>query len=240
EAKVAARRRQIFFAGGDFLVVGVPGAFVIARFSKCAANGFFYAHARSGIAALTAGNREIRTLGVFTESEFNAGDGAFKRKLLCGLAPAQFDDDGLATDGVGAAVENVRCGDATSEVAKDRDVVGVENFGDVGDGRNGDAAFVHTAVDSDVRVAVDDAGCDVEASAIDDLRACRGFYVRTDFGDFAVFDENRTVFDGALRDGEDGGVLNQNDRRRVGWSRSGNCEACDGKNACERQRLKND
>src|SRR5262249_2665891 len=119
EAKVAARRRQILFAGSDFLIVGVPRVFVVARFGEGAANGFFHTHAGSGIAALTAGDREIRALGVFAESEFDSGYSAFERKLLRRLAPAQFDHDRLAAYGVGAAVENVCRGDAAGEIAKD-------------------------------------------------------------------------------------------------------------------------
>src|SRR5262249_60296631 len=109
------------------------------------------------------------------------------------------------------------------EGANDGNVVGGENFGNVRDGGNGDAAFVHTAVDGDVRVAVDDSGCYVKTSAIDDLRSGGGFYIRTDFGDFAVLDKDGAVFDGAFRDGEDCSVLNQDDGRGIRRIRGGNC-----------------
>ena len=79
EFQVAARRNEIFFAGGNALVVVVPGFLVIARLAESAANGFLHAHACGRKAAGLAGNAEIRTLGVFAEGELNAGHRSFKR-----------------------------------------------------------------------------------------------------------------------------------------------------------------
>ena len=72
-------------------------------------------------------------------------------------------------------------------------------------------------------MAVDDAGRDEHAGAVDDLSAAGSFYVGADFRDLAVLDQDRTVLDSALRDCEDGGVLNEDDRLRIGRSRGG-CE----------------
>ena len=157
-------------------------------------------------------------LGIFAERELDAGQRAFERELRGGLAPAELDDDGLAADGIGAAVQNVGDGDAAREIAIDVDVVGIENVGDVGDRRDGDAAFVDAAVDGDVRVAIDDAGHDELARGVDHLRVFRRFDGGADFGDFAILNKDGAVLDGAVRNGEDGGVLNQDDRRRIGRS----------------------
>ena len=59
EPQIAARRNQIFLAGGDTLVVIRPGALVIERFRKGAPDGFFHAHARGGIAFGLPRNAEV-------------------------------------------------------------------------------------------------------------------------------------------------------------------------------------
>ena len=125
ETQIAARRDQIFFASGGALVVDVPRGFVVAGFGERAADGFFDAHARGGITRRSAASTEVRVLGIFAESELDAGQGAFERELRGGLAPAEFDDYGLAADGVGAAVENVGDGDSAGEIAVDVDIVGI-------------------------------------------------------------------------------------------------------------------
>src|SRR5262249_35131286 len=105
------------------------------------------------------------------------------------------------------------------KVAVDGDVVGVEDFGNVRNRGDGDAAFVDAAVDGDVRVAVNDAGRDVHSGTVDNLRAGRSFNASTDLGDLAVLNKDGTVLDGAFSDGEDGGVLNEDDGGSVGRRR---------------------
>src|SRR5208282_2739807 len=100
--------------------------------------------------------------------------------------------------GVGAAVENIGDGHSAGEIAIDVDVVGIQHVGDVGDGRDSDAAFVDAAVDGDVGVAVDDAGHDELAGGVDYLGVFRGLDGGADFGDLAVADEDGTVLDVAV------------------------------------------
>src|SRR4029077_4515492 len=93
-----------------------------------------------------------------------------------GLAPAQLDHNGLAADGVGAAVQNIGDGNAAGQIAVNIDIVGVENVRDIHDGGNGDAALVDAAVHGDVRVAVDNAGHDEQAGSVNDSCVFRCFY----------------------------------------------------------------
>ena len=151
-------------------------------------------------------------LGIFAEGELDSGHRAFERQLRRGLAPAQLDDDGLAADRIGAAMQNIRGRDAASEIAIDVDVFGIQHVGDVRDRRDRDAAFVDVAVHRDVRVAIDDAGHDELAVGVNDLRVFRRFAMDwADFGDFSVLDQDGAVLDRAVRDGQNRGVLDEHD-----------------------------
>jgi hypothetical protein len=167
----------------------------------------------------------MRVLGIFAKGELDAGQSSFKRKLRGRLAPAQLDDHGLAADGIGAAVENVGGGDAAGKIAVNVDVVGIQNVGDIRDRGYGDAAFIDVAVNGDVRVAVDDARHDELASSVDDLRLFGGFDGQAHLGDFAILNKDGPVLDGAAGDGQDGGVLDQDDGRGLGGGTRGICGA---------------
>src|SRR5579859_4962710 len=65
-------------------------------------------------------------------------------------------------------------------------------------------------------MAIDDAGHDELAGSVDDRGVLGSLYRWTDFGDFAVLDKDRAVFDGAVRDGQDSCVLNEDDRAGFG------------------------
>src|SRR6202011_2755329 len=125
EAQIAARRNQVFPAACYALVVGIPRRFVVARFSEGGTNGFLYAHARDGITH-SSSDTEIGALGIFSESKFDAGQCTLERELRRGLAPAKLDHNGLSTDGVSAAVQDIRGGYAAGEVAIDGNVVGIK------------------------------------------------------------------------------------------------------------------
>src|SRR5579863_6084324 len=215
EAQIAARGHQVLAAGCYALVVGVPGRFVVARFGESAANGFFHAHAGGGIAHGSA-NTEIGALGIFAERKLDAGQRAIEGKLGCGLSPAQFDHHGLPADSVRAAVQDIRSGDAAGEIAIDRNVVGIQNVSDVDDRRNGNAAFIDAAIHGDVRMAINNPWDDKLPGGIDHLRIFRSFDAGADFHNFAVLDQDRAVFDGAVGNSEDGGVLNQEHSGSVG------------------------
>ncbi len=137
-------------------------------------------------------------------------------------------------------MQNVGGGDAAGEISIDVDVIGIDHFGDVGDRRDRDAAFVDAAIDGDVGVTIDDAGHDELSCGVDHFRALGSFDSWPDFGNFAVLDEYRAVLDGAVRDSEDGGVLNEHHRvgvRRRRWR----CEQerCDGEQCDKRCRHRN-
>jgi hypothetical protein len=118
-------------------------------------------------------------------------------------------------------VERVAGGDAVGELAIDADVLGIENVLDVHHRRDGDAAFVDAAIDGDVRVAVDDAGRNIHAGRVDHLRIGRSGDVRPERGDFPAANQDRAVFDAAVRDGDERGVPDEDDAGRLGasWQR---------------------
>ena len=116
-------------------------------------------------------------------------------------------------------MKNVGSGYAASQVAINVNVIGIEDFGDVCNGGNRDAAFVDATFNGDVRMAIDDARHHELTSGIDDGRILRYFDGRADFGDFAILNKDRGVLKRAVRDGKNGGVLNQDDRTDVGRRR---------------------
>ena len=203
------------FAGRDagfFRVVSVPLGLVDFGIIEGLADDIFHAHAGGGIAALLGLSIDghaggvAGALGIFAEGELDAGGGAFEDQALGVLAPTHFDGQGFAADGVGGAVENVGGGDAAGEGAVDGDVLGIEDVADIHHGGDADAAFVDTAIDGDVGVAIDDAGDDVLIGGVDDLGAGGLHDLLADFGDFTVLDEDG-AFEGALGDRHHGGVL---------------------------------
>ena len=129
KAKIAARRDQIFFTRGNAFFIIIPGFLVIARFHESTADGLFDAHARGGIPFGLPRNAEVGAFGVFAESELDARERAFEGEPRRGLAPAEFDDDRLATDGIGRAVKNIGGRDAPGKVAIDVYVIGIEDLG---------------------------------------------------------------------------------------------------------------
>ncbi len=60
-------------------------------------------------------------------------------------------------------------------------------------------------------MAIDNAGDDELPVGVDDLGTRRSLNQRTDFGNFAILDENGAVLDRAVRNRKDGGVLDQDD-----------------------------
>src|SRR5712691_11030304 len=64
-------------------------------------------------------------------------------------------------------------------------------------------------------MAVNDAGHDELPGGVNHLSVFRRLDGLADFRNLAIPNQDGTVFDGAMRNGEDGGVLNQDDRGRV-------------------------
>src|SRR6266849_3611602 len=63
-------------------------------------------------------------------------------------------------------------------------------------------------------MAVNDAGHDELPGGVNHLSVFRRLDGLADFRNLAILNQDGTVFDGAMRNGEDGGVLNQDDRGR--------------------------
>ncbi len=68
-----------------------------------------------------------------------------------------------------------------------------------------------------MRVAIDDAGYDELARGVEDLGILWRLNRLAHFGDSAILNKDRAFLDGAVRNGENCGVLNQNHRLRIGW-----------------------
>ena len=117
------------------------------------------------------------------------------------------DDDGLAANHVGRAVQQQRCGDAAGQRAIDRLVVVVEGVFHHHLRRDRAGGFVDVAVERHVRVRIDDA----RASRICRRRRslCTGGSGdgRAEGGDLAVFHVNAAVLDAAVRRRQQGRVL---------------------------------
>jgi len=152
----------------------------------------------AGVALRGAADAEIRTFRIFAESKLDTGERAFKGEFRGGLSPTKLDDDGLPSDGICGTVEDVCGGYAAGEIAPNRDVVGVEHIGDVHHGGDGHGAFVDTAVNSNVRMAVDDPGRNELAGGINHDRVRRSFQGTPDRGDLSVFDQDVAFVDGAV------------------------------------------
>src|SRR6266851_7350980 len=72
-------------------------------------------------------------------------------------------------------------------------------------------------------MAVNDAGHDELPRGVNHLSVFRRLDGLADFRDLAILNQDGTVFEGAMGNGEDGGVLNQDDRgrfRRIACSRA--------------------
>src|SRR6266478_6793239 len=63
-------------------------------------------------------------------------------------------------------------------------------------------------------MAVNDAGHDELPGGVNHLSVFRRLDGLADFRNLAILNQDGTMFDGAMRNGEDGGVLNQDDRGR--------------------------
>src|SRR5438477_1137059 len=222
QSQVAAWWDEIFFAGGNALVVNVPGIFVITGFGECAPNRLFNAHSSGGIALRLARHAEIRAFGIFPESEFDSRQRAFQRQFRSGLAPTTFDHRSLTADCICAAVKNIRSGHASGEIAIDVNVSRIENLCDICDRRNRDAALVHSTFNRNMRMAIDDSRHHELACRINDCGILGSFQRRTNLRNFAILNENGPVFNRAMRDGKNSRVLYENYGSRL-W-RHGHCE----------------
>ena len=125
-----------------FGVVGVPLGFVDFGVVEGLADDVFDAHAGGGIARLlglaaeAAGCGLPARLGFSPRANLMPGVAPSKIMALGVLAPAHFERQGFAADGVGGAVQNIGGGDAAGERAVDGDVLGIEDVVDVDHGRD--------------------------------------------------------------------------------------------------------
>jgi hypothetical protein len=145
---------------------------------------------------------------------------------------AQLDDDRLAADRVGAAVQDVRGGGAAGEISIDVDVGRVEHVFHPGHRAHRHAALVDGFA-GDVRMGVDDPWRDELAGAVIDLGARGNRHVAADRGDLAVAHQHGAIGDGPLGRGDDGRVPDRDDCRRgdLGGKRQGHLRAHPGQHA---------
>src|SRR5204863_10147293 len=141
EAQIAARRNEILFTGGEALIVLIPGLLVVAGFTKRSANRLFDAHARGRIPPGLTRDTEVRTLGIFSECELDAGKSSFERKLRSRLAPAKLHDQRLSADGIGGTVKNVRGRDSARHITIDVDILWIQDLRHIHDRGNVNAAL---------------------------------------------------------------------------------------------------
>ena len=133
------------------------------------------------------------------------------------LAVAKLDDDGLAADRIGAAVQDVGGRRAAGEVAIDVDVGGVEDILHPGHRADRHAALIDRVV-RDVRMRVDESGRHELAGCVVDVGTAWNRHVRPNRGDLAVAYQHCTVGDRSAGGGDDRAVTNRHDpwRRTLG------------------------
>ena len=116
-------------------------------------------------------------------------------------------------------MQNVGGRDAACEIAINTDVIGIQDLRNVGDRRNREAPFIHAAVHGDMRVAIDNPRHDELPRAINHQRVFRRMHGLSDFRNLSVHEQNRAVLDGAVRNRQNRGVLD--DDRRGRWGKHG-------------------
>ncbi len=184
-------------------LVVLPRLLVHLRARERVAHDVLHALARRRIPPRSGTGLLTRPLHVFAERELDAGQRAFEHQIFAPrLAPPQLDDDGLAADRVGAAVQDVRHREPAGEVAIDADVGRIEHVAHPGHRAHGRRALVDRVV-GDVRVGVDDARRDELAGAVIDVGARRNRRVGADGGDLAVAHDDGAVGNRAACDGHD-------------------------------------
>src|ERR1700733_5979835 len=149
----------------------------------------------------------VDALGIFSAGEFDGAGRVGEKHFIARGSKLVLDDDGLAADHVGGTVKQERGGDAAGEGAIDGLVLVIEGIFHHHVRRDWAGRFVDVLVERDVRVAVDDAGCKVFSSGIDDGGVGGGADGGAYGGDFAVLDVDGAVLDVAVGDGHHGGVL---------------------------------
>src|SRR5208283_654228 len=194
ELEIATRREDALAAGVARLII-LPRGLILAGLDEGLANDVLDAHARAGIAQiLGAAARWILAalagaLGVLTERELDAGFGFLHYQAVGVAAPAHFDHDVEAADGVGRAVQQVGGGGAAGQIAVDGRILGIDDIAHGDHGRDGDGAFIR-GFEGDVGVAVDQAGSDVLAAEVDDPGAHGREDLFSDLTDEPVADDD--------------------------------------------------
>ena len=160
---------------------------------------------------------------VLAEGKLDSGQRALKDQVARPrLAVAELDDDRLATNRVGAAVQNIRGGRATRQVAIDVDICRIEDVLHAGHRADRDAALVDRVV-ADVGMRIDDPGRDELAGRVVDVSAGRNRDVRANGRDLSVAYQHRPVGDRAASGGDDRCIPNRHDSGRRALSEDGHC-----------------
>ena len=128
------------------------------------------------------------------------------------MSPFPLDDLRLAADRIGRPVQDEGGGGSSCELAIDIDVFGVQHVGDADHAGVRKRHLIDAPLDRGMAVRIDNSGQDVLSGRLDDLSARRGGHlrVRSDRGDSGPADQNRAVLDRRVRDGQNGGVVNEN------------------------------
>ena len=160
-------------------------------------------------------------LGVFAQRELDTGLSAFEEHLVGTLAPAHLYYRALSTDGIRAAVQNIRSGHAAGHGAVNGNIFRIQDVFNGHHRRDRDAALIDT-VCRRVRMAIDDAGHQILSCSFNDFRIGGNQNFLAHFHNLSISHQHRPL-ERSFGDGEDSGVLNDDRARRQGRKCQKNC-----------------
>src|SRR5262249_50400498 len=147
---------------------------------------------------------------ILAEREFDPLRRVLDDHLAARLTVAELDDGVLAADRIRRAMQEPRSGSASRQGAINRRIIAGYDILDAHLWNDREAPLFDAARNGAVRMCVDDPGHRHQSCGLDHLDPRWCFDIRTNGLDLAMIDQDRSLPDRALGDGQDRGVLDQN------------------------------
>ena len=224
EPEVATRRERVGI-GLERRAVLIPLLIVFLCPREPVAHGEVHAHPRHRKPALIGRSGGTRARDVFTQRELHDSERALEIHRIHGRTPTHLDDSRLTADRVRAPVEEERRRHTTCQRAIDHGIVVLHLHDDFWCDRL--APLVDAALESRMRVRVDNAGHDELARTVDHAKSGGDRHVRANGGDLATAHDDGAILDIAVGNGDDRRVADGDVLRRE-RDRGGYCRECRG------------